>query len=91
MILERDAMATEETREHDVAPISKPEASSSTSRPPEVLERSQEENYSTKESRRNFGHDGMSCYKASNMLWSTGSFSDPIPHGFYSVIQVSYL
>ncbi|CAA7055818.1 unnamed protein product [Microthlaspi erraticum] len=86
---ERDAqaMATEETREHDVGPTSKPEASSSTSKPPEVLERSQEKNYSTKESRRHFGHDGMSSYKASNMFWSTGSFSDPIPNGFYCVIQ----
>uniref|UniRef100_A0A0D3C5V9 Protein kinase domain-containing protein n=1 Tax=Brassica oleracea var. oleracea TaxID=109376 RepID=A0A0D3C5V9_BRAOL len=28
----------------------------------------------------------MSCYGASNILWSTGSFSEPIPNGFYSVI-----
>lgn len=33
--------------------------------------------------------DDEDDYTASNTLWTTGSFSDPIPDGFYSVIPVS--
>ena len=39
----------------------------------------------------NLDQDGVSSYEASNIFWSTGSLSDPIPSGFYTVIPVSYL
>ncbi|KAL0848390.1 hypothetical protein Bca101_021637 [Brassica carinata] len=32
------------------------------------------------------GQDGLPSNSASNILWSTGSLSEPIPNGFYSVI-----
>ncbi|VYS60809.1 unnamed protein product [Arabidopsis thaliana] len=47
---------------------------------------SQEETSSTKDSPRNLGQDGLPSSTASNILWSTGSLSEPIPNGFYSVI-----
>ncbi|KAJ4729658.1 putative Protein kinase [Melia azedarach] len=47
---------------------------------------SQEESLSNKESPRNFDQDGLSCQTASQILWSTGMLSEPIPNGFYSVI-----
>lgn len=51
---------------------------------------SQEETSSTKDSPRNFGLDGLPSNTVSNILWSTGSLSEPIPNGFYSVILVIY-
>ncbi|KAL9454591.1 hypothetical protein AB3S75_010067 [Citrus x aurantiifolia] len=48
--------------------------------------RSQEETLSNKESPRNFEQDGLSSQTASQILWSTGMLSEPIPNGFYSVI-----
>ncbi|XP_044502617.1 probable serine/threonine-protein kinase SIS8 isoform X2 [Mangifera indica] len=47
---------------------------------------SQDESLSNKESPRNFEQDGFSSQTASQILWSTGMLSDPIPNGFYSVI-----
>lgn len=47
---------------------------------------SQEETLSNKESPRNFEQDGLSSQTASQILWSTGMLSEPIPNGFYSVI-----
>lgn len=47
---------------------------------------SQEETLSNKESLRNFEQDGLSSQTASQILWSTGMLSEPIPNGFYSVI-----
>lgn len=49
---------------------------------------SQEESLSNKESPTNFEQDGFSSRTASQILWSTGMLSDPIPNGFYSVIPV---
>lgn len=34
--------------------------------------------------------DGLPSNSASNILWTTGSLSEPIPNGFYSVIPVSF-
>ncbi|ANM62200.1 Mitogen activated protein kinase kinase kinase-like protein [Arabidopsis thaliana] len=39
----------------------------------------------------NLDQDGVSSYEASNIFWSTGSLSDPIPSGFYTVIPVERL
>ena len=33
---------------------------------------------------------GLPSNSASNILWTTGSLSEPIPNGFYSVIPVSF-
>ncbi|CAN8267944.1 unnamed protein product [Cochlearia groenlandica] len=61
--------------------------------PSEFMERfgsvyleSQEENSNTKDSPRNLGKNGLPSNSASNLLWNTGSLSEPIPNGFYSVI-----
>lgn len=47
---------------------------------------SQEETLSNRESPRNFEQDGLSSQTASQILWSTGMLSEPIPNGFYCVI-----
>ncbi|XP_022739433.1 serine/threonine-protein kinase EDR1-like isoform X2 [Durio zibethinus] len=47
---------------------------------------SHEESLSNRESPRNFDQDGLSSQTASQILWSTGMLSEPIPNGFYSVI-----
>ncbi|GAY54284.1 hypothetical protein CUMW_155520 [Citrus unshiu] len=52
---------------------------------------SQEETLSNKESPRNFEQDGLSSQTASQILWSTGMLSEPIPNGFYSVIPVIFI
>ena len=49
---------------------------------------SHEESLSNRESPRNFDQDGLSSQTASQILWSTGTLSEPIPNGFYSVIPV---
>lgn len=49
---------------------------------------SQEETLSNRESPRNFEQDGLSSQTASQILWSTGMLSEPIPNGFYCVIPV---
>ncbi|XVF14576.1 hypothetical protein REPUB_Repub09cG0073000 [Reevesia pubescens] len=46
---------------------------------------SHEESLSNRESPRNFEQDGFSSQTASQILWSTGMLSEPIPNGFYSV------
>lgn len=51
---------------------------------------SQEETSTAKDSPRNLGHDELPSNSASNILWTTGSLSEPIPNGFYSVIPVSF-
>lgn len=48
---------------------------------------SQEETLNNK-SHRNFEQDALSSQRASQILWSTGVLSEPIPNGFYSVIPV---
>ncbi|CAH8310443.1 unnamed protein product [Eruca vesicaria subsp. sativa] len=52
---------------------------------------SQEETSSAKDSPRNLGRYELPSNSASNTLWTTGSLSDPIPNGFYSVIPDSRL
>ncbi|KAL4353931.1 hypothetical protein GQ457_06G015400 [Hibiscus cannabinus] len=47
---------------------------------------SQEESFSHGESPKTFEQDGLSSRTASQVLWSTGMLSEPIPNGFYSVI-----
>ncbi|KAK8607124.1 hypothetical protein V6N13_052870 [Hibiscus sabdariffa] len=44
------------------------------------------ESLSNRESPRNFGQYGLSSQTASQILWSTGMLSEPIPNGFYSII-----
>lgn len=50
---------------------------------------SQEDNLSCKETIRHSEGDEPST--ASQILWSTGVLSEPIPNGFYSVVPVSTL
>lgn len=45
---------------------------------------SKDENLRTKEK-----YDKLSYKRASQILWSTGMLSEPIPNGFYSVVPVS--
>ncbi|XWS33041.1 hypothetical protein CRYUN_Cryun22dG0043600 [Craigia yunnanensis] len=47
---------------------------------------SHEESLSNRKSPRNFEQDGLSSQTASQILWSTGTLSEPMPNGFYSVI-----
>ncbi|KAK4714450.1 hypothetical protein R3W88_020357 [Solanum pinnatisectum] len=47
---------------------------------------SKEENLRNKELSENEIHDRLPCQTASQILWKTGTLSDPIPNGFYSVI-----
>ena len=49
---------------------------------------SQEEILSNKNSNSNTEQDELSSQTASQILWSTGMLSEPIPNGFYSVIPV---
>lgn len=49
---------------------------------------SQEEILSNKNSNINTEQDELSSQTASQILWSTGMLSEPIPNGFYSVIPV---
>lgn len=86
---------TEDTVNGDVPSDSESESPIPTPRPSEVLKTpslaSVGLHCSNEELPRNGDLHEMSCYGASNILWSTGSFSEPIPNGFYSVILVSYL
>ena len=50
---------------------------------------SKEENLMNKEPSENEIHDRLPCQTASQILWKTGTLSDPIPNGFYSVVAVS--
>ncbi|KAH0887315.1 hypothetical protein HID58_063411 [Brassica napus] len=83
---------TEDAVNDDVPSESESESESPipTPRPSEVLETpslaSVGLHCSNEELPRNGVIHEMSCYGASNILWSTGSFSEPIPNGFYSVI-----
>ncbi|KAA8526288.1 hypothetical protein F0562_008509 [Nyssa sinensis] len=52
---------------------------------------SKEEALSSKESNNYNMHDRLSPQTASQILWSTGMLSDPIPNGFYSVIPEKML
>ncbi|KAA8524239.1 hypothetical protein F0562_010662 [Nyssa sinensis] len=47
---------------------------------------SKEETLSNKESSNYNEHDRLSSQTVSQILWSTGMLSEPIPNGFYSVI-----
>lgn len=49
---------------------------------------SQEETHSALESPRDAEDDILLSETASQILWSTGMLSEPIPDGFYSVIPV---
>ncbi|XP_039016965.1 serine/threonine-protein kinase EDR1-like isoform X1 [Hibiscus syriacus] len=51
---------------------------------------SQGESLSNRESPRNFEQYGLASQTASQILWSTGMLSEPIPNGFYSVIPYYY-
>ncbi|KAK9010661.1 hypothetical protein V6N11_043536 [Hibiscus sabdariffa] len=44
------------------------------------------ESLSNRASPRNFEQYGLSSQTASQILWSTGMLSEPIPNGFYSII-----
>ncbi|KAG5402412.1 hypothetical protein IGI04_017019 [Brassica rapa subsp. trilocularis] len=81
---------TEDTVNGDVPSDSESESPIPTPRPSEVLKTpslaSVGLHCSNEELPRNGVLHEMSCYGASNILWSTGSFSEPIPNGFYSVI-----
>ncbi|CDY47984.1 BnaA04g24620D [Brassica napus] len=81
---------TEDTVNGDVPSDSESESPIPTPRPSEVLKTpslaSVGLHCSNEELPRNGVIHEMSCYGASNILWSTGSFSEPIPNGFYSVI-----
>ncbi|CAO2813063.1 unnamed protein product [Amaranthus hypochondriacus] len=48
---------------------------------------SQEERLNHKEAIRHSEQDELSSETASHVLWSTGVLSEPIPNGFYSVVQ----
>lgn len=50
---------------------------------------SKEENLRNKEPRENEVYDSLPCQTASQILWKTGTLSEPIPNGFYSVVAVS--
>lgn len=50
---------------------------------------SPEESLNNQESPRNVDQEASSSQTASQVLWSTGMLSEPIPNGFYSVIPVS--
>ena len=50
---------------------------------------SKEETLSIKESNNYNELDKLPSQTASQILWSTGTLSKPIPNGFYSVIPVS--
>lgn len=52
---------------------------------------SQRETLITSEPDNYTEHDRLSSQTASQILWSTGMLSEPIPNGFYSVIPVSIL
>uniref|UniRef100_M4DK35 Protein kinase domain-containing protein n=1 Tax=Brassica campestris TaxID=3711 RepID=M4DK35_BRACM len=84
------ATGTEDTVNGDVPSDSESESPIPTPRPSEVLKTpslaSVGLHCSNEELPRNGVIHEMSCYGASNTLWSTGSFSEPIPNGFYSVI-----
>ncbi|XP_055822525.1 probable serine/threonine-protein kinase SIS8 isoform X3 [Solanum dulcamara] len=47
---------------------------------------SKEENLKNKELSENEVYDRLPCQTASQILWKTGTLSDPIPNGFYSVV-----
>lgn len=49
---------------------------------------SKEETLSGKEFMSNNAYDDYTSQTASQILWSTGMLSEPIPDGFYSVIHV---
>lgn len=49
----------------------------------------QEHNLSGSDSSGNVGQTEPSSQTASQVLWSTGTLSCPIPNGFYSVLPVS--
>ncbi|XP_009623887.1 probable serine/threonine-protein kinase SIS8 isoform X1 [Nicotiana tomentosiformis] len=46
---------------------------------------SKEENLRNKEPSENEVYDSLPCQTASQILWKTGTLSEPIPNGFYSV------
>lgn len=49
---------------------------------------SHEETLTNEDLESNTEGDELSSQKASQILWSTGMLSEPIPNGFYSVIPV---
>lgn len=50
---------------------------------------SKDENLRSKEYKNKETYERSSCKRASQILWTTGMLSDPIPNGFYSVVPVS--
>ncbi|XP_077252216.1 mitogen activated protein kinase kinase kinase-like protein isoform X8 [Tasmannia lanceolata] len=69
-----------------------PGSSNASSWLPDFMEKLQsvslapQEDLTIMESSHNAEHADLSSQSASQILWSTGSFSGPIPNGFYSVI-----
>lgn len=51
---------------------------------------SRNENLRRKEYNNKEKYDRLSYKRASQILWSTGMLSEPIPNGFYSAIPVSF-
>lgn len=63
--------------------------------PPDFLEKiesvalaREQEVLAEKESQFNLSNSRSSSWKASQLLWSTGTYSGFIPNGFYSIIPV---
>ena len=81
---------------HDDTGQMEPGPSNSTWWAPDIVEKfgsvslaSQEEAVNHKEPTRQTEQDELSCRTASQILWSTGMLSEPIPNGFYSIVPVS--
>lgn len=86
----------EETRD-DVGP-SEQRSPGAACWPPDFVEKfgsvtldSKEENLKNKELSENEVYDRLPRQTASQILWKTGTLSDPIPNGFYSVVAVSII
>lgn len=50
---------------------------------------SKDNNLRNKELNDEEKYDSLSCTSASQILWSAGMLSEPIPNGFYSAVAVS--
>uniref|UniRef100_A0A7C9AMD0 non-specific serine/threonine protein kinase n=1 Tax=Opuntia streptacantha TaxID=393608 RepID=A0A7C9AMD0_OPUST len=78
---------------HDDTGQLEPGPSNSTWWAPDIVEKfgsvslaSQEEALNHKEPTQQAEQDELSCQTASQILWSTGMLSEPIPNGFYSIV-----
>lgn len=86
----------EETRDDAGPSEPEPGPSNSTWWPSGFMEKfhsvslvSPEETLNSKESASTSEQDDLSFQTASQILWTSGTYTGPIPNGFYSVIPVS--